>query len=118
MRYMREKTKPGFHPATFLAEVGRGRTIMPLEEGEVVFDQGEPAGTIFCIQKGKIKLTVLSKSGKEAVIALLGTSDFFGEGCLAGQPLRMATATAMSNCSIMRLEKTVVVEMLHQEPAF
>ena len=118
MRHMKEKTKPEFHPAKFLAEAGKGRTIKAFEAGMVVFAQGAPATEIFYIQKGKVKLTVISKSGKEAVIALLGISDFFGEGCLAGQPLRMATATAMSECSITRLEKAIVVEMLHLEPAF
>ena len=118
MRHMTEKTKPGFHPAKFLAEAGKGRAIVPFEEGKVVFAQGDAATAIFYIRKGKVKITVVSKSGKEAVIAVLGTSDFFGEGCLAGQPLRMATATAMSDCSITRLDKAIVVEMLHQEPAF
>ena len=115
---MKEKTKPRFHPAEFLAETGKGRTIMPFEEGKVVFAQGDPATAIFYIRKGKVKVTVVSKSGKEAVIAVLEPSNFFGEGCLAGQPLRMATATAMCDCSITRLDKAIVVEMLHQEPAF
>jgi len=115
---MKEKTKGTFRPAKYLTEVGKGRTIAPFSEGKVVFSQGDPATAIFYIQRGKIKLSVVSKRGKEAVIALLGASDFFGEGCLAGQPLRMATATAISECSIMRLEKPAVVNMLHQEPAF
>jgi CRP-like cAMP-binding protein len=83
-----------------------------------VFSQGDVADAIFYIREGKIKLTVLSNGGKEAVIALLGVDDFFGEGCLAGQPLRIGTATAMLNCSIMRLEKTAVIEALHKDPAF
>jgi CRP/FNR family cyclic AMP-dependent transcriptional regulator len=115
---MAVNTKTAFHPAKFLAGAGKGRTIMPFEEGKVVFAQGDPATAIFYILKGKVKITVVSKSGKEAVIAVLQTSSFFGEGCLAGQPLRMATATAMSDCSITRLDKAIVIEMLHQEPAF
>jgi CRP/FNR family cyclic AMP-dependent transcriptional regulator len=80
--------------------------------------QGGAADAIFYIQEGKVKLTVVSKHGKEAVVALLGEGEFFGEGCLAGQSLRMATAVAMSACSIMKLEKSAVVRLLHDEPAF
>ncbi len=76
-----------------------------------------PADAVFYIEKGKVKLTVLSTRGKEAVVAILGSGDFFGEGCLAGQPLRMATATAMTECSILRLQKETMVRMLHNEPA-
>ena len=83
-----------------------------------MFSQGDPAHAVFYIQKGKIKLTVVSKEGKEAVVAILGFGDFFGEGCLAGQSVRMATATTMSVCSIMRLEKAGVVRLLHEQPAF
>jgi CRP/FNR family transcriptional regulator, cyclic AMP receptor protein len=80
--------------------------------------QGDQADAIFYIQKGKIKLTVVSKQGKEAVVAILGVGDFFGEGCLAGQPQRMASASTMSDCSIMRLEKAGVIRLLHDQPAF
>jgi CRP/FNR family cyclic AMP-dependent transcriptional regulator len=80
--------------------------------------QGDPADAVFYIQKGKIKLTVVSKQGKEAVVAILGAGDFFGEGCLAGQPFRMASAATMSECSIMRLEKAGVIRLLHEQPAF
>jgi len=118
MRDMKEKAKAELRLQKVLVKNGNGRTVVPLEEGNVVFSQGDAATSIFYIQKGKVKLTVVSKSGKEAVIALLGTTDFFGEGCLAGQPLRMATATTMTDCSITRLEKAVVIEMLHQEPVF
>jgi CRP/FNR family cyclic AMP-dependent transcriptional regulator len=83
-----------------------------------VFSQGDPADTVFYIQKGKIKLAVVSKEGKEAVVGILGAGDFFGEGCLAGQSVRMATATTMSECSIMQLEKAGVVRLLHEQPAF
>ena len=84
----------------------------------MVFSQGDPADTVFYIQKGKIKLAVVSDAGKEAVIAILGSGDFLGEGCLAAQPIRMATATAMSDCSIVRLEKAAMIRVLHEEPAF
>jgi CRP/FNR family cyclic AMP-dependent transcriptional regulator len=83
-----------------------------------VFSQGDPADALFYIQKGKVKLTVVSQQGKEAVIGLLGLHDFFGEGCLSGQPLRMASATAMTDCQIMRLEKTETILVLHDEPSF
>jgi CRP/FNR family cyclic AMP-dependent transcriptional regulator len=107
-----------FDPQSFLAEAGKGRARTAYESNQTVFTQGDPADAIFYIQKGKIKLTVVSRTGKEAVVALLGPGDFFGEGCLAGQPLRMASATTMSECSIMRLEKTGVVHLLHHQPAF
>ncbi len=88
------------------------------KRNQSVFSQGDPADAIFYIQKGKVKLTVVSKQGKEAVVAILGADDFFGEGCLAGQPLRMASAAAMSECSIMRLEKSGVIRLIHNEPVF
>ena len=84
----------------------------------MIFAQGDPANSIFYLQKGRVKLTVVSHNGKEAVVAILGAGDFFGEGCLARQPLRMSTATAMDECSIMRLDKTRVIRMLHEEPTF
>ena len=84
----------------------------------MVFSQGDVANALFNIRNGKVKVTVVSNAGKEAVIAVLGAGDFFGEGCLAGQQLRMSTATAMTECSIMRLEKATVVEMLQQSAAF
>ena len=112
------KRKSEFNLLTFLAEVGSGKTVVPYPEGKVIFAQGDQAAALFYIQKGRVKLTVVSQGGKEAVIAVLGTTDFFGEGCLAGQTLRMATATALSACSIMRLEKGMVIDMLRKEPAF
>jgi CRP/FNR family transcriptional regulator, cyclic AMP receptor protein len=107
-----------FHLKKFLAEAGTGKTLTPFAEDDVIFGQGETSNSIFHIHRGKVKITVISESGKEAVIALLGSGDFFGEGCLAGQLLRMSTATAMTNCSVMRMEKPIVVAMLQQEPAF
>jgi len=115
---MPRKIKARFHPEKFLTQIGPGRTVAVVAQNAVIFAQGEPADALFSIQKGKVKLTVLSSAGKEAVIAVLGTGDFFGEGCLAGQPLRIATATAMTECTVMRLERETVVAMLQQEPAF
>jgi CRP/FNR family cyclic AMP-dependent transcriptional regulator len=115
---MTRKKKAEFHPVTFLTQAGEGRTILPVEKDKVVFAQGDPADAIYYLQKGKVKLTVISKTGREAVIAVLGGSDFFGEGCLAGQSYRMATATAISDSSVTRVERSTVVEMLHQEASF
>jgi CRP-like cAMP-binding protein len=112
------KRKIAFRPARFLAEEGVGRVNSPCTLGGVIFAQGDKADAVFYIQKGKIKITVVSETGKEAVIAILGPGDFFGEGCLAAQQLRMASATAMSVGSIMRMEKATVVEVLRREPAF
>ena len=115
---MKPKEKPSFDPQVFLAKIGEGRTFANYREDEIVFSQGDRAATIFFVQKGKIKLTVISKHGKEAIIALLGEGDFFGEGCLAGQTMRMATAKAMSECSIVRIEKAVATRLLHEETSF
>jgi CRP/FNR family transcriptional regulator, cyclic AMP receptor protein len=115
---MKRKATSAFNPEAFLAKVGKGRTVADYKKNQRVFSQGDPADAIFYIQKGKVKLTVVSKQGKEAVVAILGADDFFGEGCLAGQPLRMASAAAMLECSIMRLEKSGVIRLIHNEPAF
>jgi len=112
------KAKLPFDPHIFLTKVGDGRTIADYRKNQKVFSQGDPADAIFYIQNGKVKLTVISKQGKEAVVGILGTADFFGEGCLAGQPLRMATATAISACVIVRLEKRSTLRVLHDEPTF
>src|SRR4026207_1083050 len=114
----REKSRPPFDPKAYLAKADGGKTMTNYQEKQIVFSQADPADSIFYIQKGKIKLTVVSSHGKEAVVAILGESAFFGEGCLAGQPLRMATATAMSECTTVRLEKAPIVRVLHDEPAF
>jgi CRP/FNR family transcriptional regulator, cyclic AMP receptor protein len=115
---MTPKAKPLFDPKSFLAKVGEGKTIAEYSKSQMVFSQGDPANAVFYIQKGKVKLTVVSNAGKEAVIALLGAGDFLGEGCLAGQTVRMATATAISSSSIVRLEKEAMIRVLHEEPAF
>src|SRR5579864_7771434 len=107
-----------FDPKLFLTKVGEGRTIADYSKNQVVFSQEDRADAIFYIQRGKVKLTVVSNAGKEAVIAILGVGDFLGEGCLAAQPLRIATATAISECSVVRLERTAMIRVLHDEPAF
>ena len=85
---------------------------------QIVFSQGDPADAVFYIQKGKVKVTVVSEQGKEAVVAILAADEFFGEGCLAGQAQRIATVTTMTDSVIMRLEKAAIVRVIHQEPAF
>jgi CRP/FNR family transcriptional regulator, cyclic AMP receptor protein len=114
----RGKKKPAFDPRAFLSKVGRGRTIVKYSVNQIVFSQGEAADSVFFIEQGKVKVTVVSEQGKEAVVAVLGPGQFCGEGCLAGQPRRMATATAITDGEIMRLEKTAVIRVLHDEPAF
>jgi CRP/FNR family cyclic AMP-dependent transcriptional regulator len=110
--------KAPFDPKAFLATVDSGRTLSYYREDEIIFSQGEPADSVFYIQKGKIKITVVSKQGKEAVIAVLGPGEFCGEGCLAGQPRRMATAAAMTECDIMQVQRADIIRVLHEEPAF
>jgi len=92
--------------------------MMNCRKNKRLFSQGDPADAIFYIQSGKVKLTVISKQGKEAVVGILGANDFFGEGCLAGQSVRMSSASAMSVCEVMRLEKEHTIRVLHDEPAF
>jgi CRP/FNR family transcriptional regulator, cyclic AMP receptor protein len=115
---MTRKQNPSFDPKLFLAKVGEGRSIGKYRKDQIVFSQGDPADAVFYIQKGKAKVTVVSEQGKEAVVAILGPSDFFGEGCLAGQPRRMATVSTMAEGLFMRLEKASVVRVIHDEPAF
>jgi CRP/FNR family cyclic AMP-dependent transcriptional regulator len=115
MEQMAQKKKS---PPQIPVEIGEGKTSAVFDANSVIFAQGNPADAVFNIQKGKVKLTVVSNAGKEAVIAMLGPGDFFGEGCLAGQLMRMSTATAMTECSIARLEKADVMEMLQKDPAF
>ena len=100
----KEKKVP-FDPKVFLATVNGGRSISKYRKDETVFSQGRSADAVFYIQKGKVKITVVSEQGKEAVVAVMGPDEFCGEGCLTGQPVRLATATAMTECEIMRLEK-------------
>ena len=111
------KGKP-FDLAMFLAKAGEGKTLTAYRKGQVVFAQSDAADAIFYVQKGKLKLTVVSNNGKEAVVALLGAGDFLGEGCLAGQQVRMATAAAMTDCVIVRLEKAEAIRVIHEETSF
>jgi CRP-like cAMP-binding protein len=111
-------TIPAFDAQAFLAKVGAGRTLAQYRVGETVFSQGDAADSIFYVRKGKIKLSVVSQQGKVAVVAMLGTGDFFGEGCLAGQIKRMANCTTMCPCSLARLEKVAAIRVLHEEPVF
>jgi CRP/FNR family transcriptional regulator, cyclic AMP receptor protein len=115
---MATRRRSSFDPKSFLAQVGEGRTISKYRKDQAVFQQGDPADAVFYIQKGKVKVTVVSGQGKEAVVAILGPEEFCGEGCLAGQPRRIATVRAMTECTIMRLEKTSIMRVLHDEPAF
>jgi len=115
---MATKPRPSFDPKSFLAKVGEGRSIGNYSKDQTVFVQGDTADTVFYIQKGKVKVTVVSEQGKEAVVAILGASEFFGEGCLAGRTKRIATVVAITDSVIMRLEKAAIVKVIHQEPAF
>jgi CRP-like cAMP-binding protein len=115
---MAMKAAVPFDAKALLAKVGDGRSIDKYRKNEIVFTQGDPADAVFYVQKGKVKITVVSQQGKEAVVAILGADDFFGEGCLAGQPRRMATVKAMVESAIMRLEKAAIVSLIHEEPAF
>jgi CRP/FNR family transcriptional regulator, cyclic AMP receptor protein len=117
-RAIKAKANAKFDPKLFLAEAGKGRARTDYQKNQILFAQGDPADAVFYIQKGKIKLTVVSKQGREAVVAILGAGDFFGEACLAGQSLRVASASTMSDCSIMRLERAGVIRLLHDQPAF
>jgi len=110
--------KAPFDVKVFLAKANGGKKVLSYRNDASIFVQGDTADAIYYIQKGKVKLTVVSKRGKEAVVALLGEGDFLGEGCLAGQGFRMSTAVAMSTCSIIRLQKKDVIRLLHEEPQF
>jgi CRP/FNR family cyclic AMP-dependent transcriptional regulator len=110
--------KKSFDPRAFLAHVGDGRSISKYSKGRVVFSQGEPADAVFYVQKGKVKVTVISEQGKEAVVAILATNEFFGEGCLAGQALRISTVATMTDSTIARLDKAAIIRVIHEQPAF
>ncbi len=107
-----------FDPAAFFATVGHGRIISNYPKKELIFAQGDDADLVFYIKKGRVKVTVVSKQGKEAVVAILGKDEFIGEGCLTGQPKRLATAMAMTECEVMRVEKEEMIRIIRDEPAF
>jgi CRP/FNR family cyclic AMP-dependent transcriptional regulator len=108
----------GFDGEAFLAKAGVGKTVINLKKKDAAFSQGAPADAVFYIQKGKVQLTVLSKTGKEATLGILSEGEFFGEGSLAGQPLRMGSATAMTDCELLRIDKKEMMLALHREHTF
>jgi CRP/FNR family cyclic AMP-dependent transcriptional regulator len=112
------KKRSKFDPKTFLSTIDGGRKIAAFPKKQPIFVQGDPSDAVFYIQNGKVKLTVVSTIGKEATIGILNEGDFFGEGCLTGQALRLCCATAMTDCSVMRIDKSAMVEVLHREHAF
>ena len=107
-----------FDPRTFLAKAGIGRAVSKYGKDEILFSQGDQADSVFYIQRGKVKLAVVSAMGKEAIVSILGADEFCGEACLTGQARRMSTASALTECEIMRLEKAAIVRVIHEEPAF
>src|ERR1700751_4628915 len=116
--FVRKRVKASFDPKEFLAKVGEGKTISEYRKDQIVFSQREVADAVFYIQQGKVKLTVVSEQGKEAVVAILGPGHFFGEGCLNGHPLRIATTRAVDHCVITRVEKATMIATIHNEPEF
>ena len=112
------KNRRGFDPNAFLATIGDGRKMLAVEKKQLIFTQGDRADAVFYIQKGKVRLTVVSKTGREATIGILNEGSFFGEGALAGQLLRMGSAAAMTDCELLRVEKKAMIDALHREHAF
>jgi CRP-like cAMP-binding protein len=110
-------TRPHFDDRSFLVSVGAGRISTTFQAKQMVYQQGDSADAVYYIQAGKVQLTVVSEQGKEGVVAMLGTGEFFGEGCIAGQPLRMASASTMVKSTIVRIEKAVMLRVLHEQPA-
>ena len=113
-----EKKQQEFDPKNFLATIGEGRKVVVFREKQTIFAQGDAAVAIFYIQQGKVRLTVLSKIGREATLGILNEKQFFGEGSLAGQPLRMGSATAMTDCELLRIDKKAMMLALHREHKF
>jgi CRP-like cAMP-binding protein len=114
----KKASKPPFDLKNFVTKAHGGKPCAEYRINDSIFVQGDTANAVFCINEGKVKLTVISQQGKEAVVALLKEGDFFGEGCLAGQHLRVSSAVALSECSVMKLDRAVVVKLLHDEPTF
>jgi CRP/FNR family cyclic AMP-dependent transcriptional regulator len=115
---MKRPGKRPFDPKVFLSKVNGGRAVADYRKDQIVYRQGDLADSVFFIQSGKVKKTVVSEQGKEAVVALLGTDDFFGEACLAGEVRRLATVAAMTKCVIVRISKEDITRVIHEEPAF
>jgi len=118
LRNIGAKKRRDFDSHAFLATIGEGRKSVLFRKKQGIFAQGDTADAVFYIQTGKVKLTVVSKTGKEATIGIVGERDFFGEGSLAGQALRMGSATAMTDCSVLRIDKKAMMEALHREHEF
>ena len=115
---MRKRVKTSFDPKVFLAKVGEGKTIVDFRKNEIVFAQGDAANTVFYIQKGRVKVVVLSEQGKEAVVGILEPGQFFGEGCMNGHSLRIATTTAIEECRLTVITKAAMLATLHNQPKF
>jgi CRP-like cAMP-binding protein len=115
---MARKRLPAFNPQTFLSKVGSGKTNLTPPKKQVLYSQGDAADAVFYIQRGRVKLTVVSQQGREAVVAILERGGFLGESCLAGQTVRTATATALEDSSIVRIDKGAMIRLLHEEPTF
>jgi CRP-like cAMP-binding protein len=117
-KLMKSDSKRRFDPKAFLAKVNGGRRLSKYRKGQAIYSQGDPSDSIFYIKSGKTKVTVISEQGKEAVVALLGPDEFFGEGCLSGQSLRVATVAALTECVIARMERGEIIQAIHDEPEF
>ena len=115
---VRNKKSPSFNPRTFLATIGTGRKAVTVPVSDAIYTQGDDANAVFYIQKGRVRLSVVSKVGKEATIGILSEENFFGEGALAGQALRMGSASAMTECKLLRIEKKAMMKALEDERAF
>lgn len=115
---MKKRRKAAFDPKAFLSKLGVGKTVSKYKKDQIVFSQGDVGDAVFFIQKGKIKLTVVSERGKEAVVGILGLDHFFGEGCMNGHPLRVTTATSIDQSLITRIPKEAMIATLHDEPKF
>jgi len=115
---MASKRSTSFDPKSLFAIVGEGRRVDTYRKGQTIFSQGKAADAVFYLQSGKVKITVVSEQGKEAIVAILGTDEFFGEGCLAGQALRISTAVTLAESVIVRLEKAAIIRLIHEEPEF
>jgi CRP/FNR family transcriptional regulator, cyclic AMP receptor protein len=115
---MKRKAKSRIDPKALVATVGVGKMARDYRKNQTIFAQGDRAEIVFFVERGRVKLTVLSRQGKQAVIAILGAGDFFGEGCLAGQPFRMSTASAMTDSAIIALPKQAMIRALHEDSEF
>ena len=115
---MRLKRIRPFNPQTFLKQIDGGKTILSVRKKQILFSQGDPADSVFYIQEGQVKLTVVSAQGKEAVVAVLEDGDFLGESCLAGQPVRLETASSLANSTVVCIDKATMIRVLHDEPTF